>query len=273
MAGVTDAGIQVSQAGVDLRYAADYQLVFNSNWPSLQIAFDYTTDIAAAASLTIPHGLGFYPLTLGWAIKGGVNLGRIFTQSENFENPDQIAVTLSFDDTNVYLHNTASTTYSVNVKCYNVDISKQVDYTLPRPPVLKTSYDPSFGIKVVKYGSSIASTDLRDFILHSRAQSPALLSIVTEATLPLPTPLTGFTNALQYTNPPGYVPWVLAFINGPGSGLPYSPMAPGFQQTGYRHGLGTTSYIVNSAGAAYGSLVVLRDPLVVPSTVMVTYNG
>jgi hypothetical protein len=267
------AGIRVSQAGVDLRLAADYQLVFSSDWPSLQIAFDRVIQVPANATITTPHGLGLYPLTMAWVIKNGVNLGRLFTISENFESPDQTNVELTFDNENVILTNNSGIAYAINVKCYNLDISKQVDYTLPKPPTTKTTYDPTFGIKVVKYGKSITSSDLRDFILHSRAQSPAVLSVVTQATLPLPVGLGGFTDAIQYTNPPGYVPWVLAFVKRPGSGSPYTCLAPGFQQSGYRFNLSTTSYIVNSTGKAYGSLVALRDPLVIPATKFITYNG
>ncbi len=263
------AGIRVSQAGIDLRLAADYQLVFNSDWPSLQIGFDRVIQVPAHTTVPTTHGLSpIYPFTMGWVIKNGVNVGRLFTQSENFENPDQINVELTFDNTNVYLDNTSGTDYTINVKCYNLDISKQVDYTLPKPPTVKTAYDPTFGIKVVKFGKSITSSDLRDFILHSRAQSPAVLSVVTE-----PSPLVSNVDAIQYTNPPGYVPWVLAFVQGPGSGAPYTCLAPGFQQSGYRFNLSTTSYIQNSAGKAYGSLVALRDPLVVPNTKFITYNG
>ncbi len=265
------AGIQISQIGVDLRYAADYQLIFNSNWPSLQVAFDARISVPAGTTVPTPHGLyPIYPLTMGWAILNGVNKGRIFAPSENFESPAQIDVQLTFDNENVYLTNTSAIDYEVAVKCYNLDISKQVDYTLPAPPTVKQIYDPTFGIKVVKYGRSIASTDLRDFILHSRAQSPATLSVVTEETSPVLG--TGFASAIQYNNPPGYVPWVLAFINGPGSGLPYSPLAPGNQPSGYLFHLSTQSYIVNSVPPTYGALVVLRDPLFLPNTKMVTYG-
>lgn len=260
-------GIIVTQAGVSAPYAADYQMVFNSNWPSLQIAFETTVTVGASASRTIAHGLKIYPLTMGWIVKNGVSLGRIFTVSGNFEDPTQTAVALSFDNTSVYLVNSdAVNAYTVNVKCFNLDISKQVDYTLPKPPVVKTPYDPTYGIKVVKYGLSIGSTDLRDFILHSRAQSPAVLSIVTQYTT---TP--SGSRVIQYTNPAGYVPWVLAYIKGPGSGSAYTPLAPGTQPAGYAHSLSTTSTITNSVGIPYGSLVVLRDPLVVPNTLTVVY--
>lgn len=261
-------GIIVTQAGVSAPYAADYQMVFNSNWPSLQIAFDTTVSVPAGGSLSLPHDLKIYPLTMAWVVQNGVSKGRLFATSENFEDPTQTAITLSFDNINVILfNNDLSNAYTINVKCFNVDISKSVDYTLPKPALVKTPYDPTFGIKVVKYGLSIGSTDLRNFILHSRAQSPAVLSVVTN-----PSTTTKVSSpAIQYTNPAGYVPWVLAFINGPGSGQPYTALAPGGQQTGYIHVLSNTSYIANSIGTPYGSLVVLRDPLVVPNTVTVTY--
>jgi len=269
------SNIVVTQAGISARYAADYQMVFNSDWPSLAIAFEANVQVPYLSSLTIPHNLGFYPLTMGWTILNGVSIGRTFTSSGNLSGP-QNDVTLTFDNKNIYLTNNGSfnqVTYTMSIKCYNLDISKGIDYTLPKTPTVKTTYDPSNGIKVVKYGKSIGSTDLRDFILHSRAQSPAVLSIVT----------TVKNGIIGYNNPVGYVPWTLAFVGGPGQNQKYSPLAPGSQQNGYQFVLANPqqsnpqTYITNSfltnPNNNFGSLVVLRDPLIVPTTVQANYNG
>lgn len=273
------AGIRVTQPGFSVPLAADYQFVFDSDWPSLAIAFETRVSVPFGQVITVPHNLGFFPLTMAWSIYGGVSIGRSFVISGNIFGP-QIDVLVSFDKTNIYLDNTnghpqsQNVTYIMSVKCYNLDISKAVDYTLPQFPTAKTKYDPSTGIKVTKFGKSMSSNDLRDYILHSRAQSPAVLSIVTK-----PTPYTiGIPYAIQYTNPVGYVPWVLAFISN--NGLTYSPLAQGSQQAGF---LFTTSAATATTGSvsalfsafnpqtAIGSLVVLRDPLIVPNIVQVTY--
>lgn len=273
MGATKQPGIFVTQAGVSAPYAADYQYVFNSNWPSLQIAFETKIDVPYGQKLTIPHGLKFYPLTMAWTILNGVCIGRTFAASGNLSSP-QNDVKLTFDNTNVYLDNTApvynTTTYTMSVKCYNVDISTAVDYTLPQYPVVSTPYDPTYGIKVVKYGESIGNTDLRKFILHSRAQSPAVLSIVTKATKDSTAPLTG--SVIQYKNPAGYTPWVLAFYGGPDASTVYTPIAPGAQQTGYEFVLqGPYGQLASLGGSPSGSVVALRDPLVVPNTLRVVY--
>lgn len=275
----SNADIRVTQTGVSAPYAADYQYVFNSSWPSLPIAFEETIDVPYLSSVPIPHGLKIYPLTMGWVLLNNVNLGRIFAPSGNFGGK-QADVSLTFDNKNVYLSNFGSNpvTYTVSIKCYNIDISKAVDYTLPRQPTVRTAYDPTTGIKVVKHSKSIGSKDLRDFILHSRAQSPAVLSIVTKPDK---------DKRIAYNNPANYTPWTLAFVGGPGQNTTYSPLAPGAQQAGYRFTLlsdvqaknsNTPQSYIDSSGivipnASFGSLVVLRDPLVVPNVRTVTYNG
>ena len=56
------AGIIITQPGVDVKTAADYQMLFNSNWPSLQIAFEAVISLNANASGQVAHNLNFFPL-------------------------------------------------------------------------------------------------------------------------------------------------------------------------------------------------------------------
>jgi hypothetical protein len=272
---VGKAGIFITQIGASVPTAADYQFVFNSDWPSLQCTFDQTVTLGIGGNDTLVHNLGYYPLTIGWVTSVGFNSGRIFAPSENLELTPQTDVSMSFDKKNIYLANTGSE-YQVCVKCYNVDISKAVDYTFPQFPSINQPYDKTVGIKVSKYNKQLTSTDLRDFILHSRAQSPAVLSVVT-----------GNSNdgAIHYNNPPRYVPWTFAFYQD-NTGK-YSGLAPGFQGAGAAFKLGRnlsftdlsghTTTGVNGAvmsattGNTNMSLVILRDPLVAASSVEVQY--
>ncbi len=282
---VSKGSIRVTQVGVSDPYAADYQYVFNSDWPSLAVEFETLVTVPYVDGFvkqTVPHPLGFYPLTMGWTLLNGVSIGRTFGASGQLSGP-QNDVKMTFDNKNLYFVNQGiynQVTYTISVKCYNIDISKAVDYTLPQFPTVKSRYDPSTGIKVNKFNKSISSNDLRDFILHSRAQSPAVLSIVTQVSK---YPAGG--KYIGYNNPAGYIPWVLAFVGGPGQNDVYTPLAPGAQQQGYLFGLqsatqaislGETqaliqgSFLVNP-NSNFGSLVVLRDPLVVPNTLQVNY--
>lgn len=286
-------GIKVTQAGIDARFAADYQYVFNSDWPSLQIAFESLVTVGASQTLpAIPHGLKFVPLTMAWVIQNNISIGRSFGVSGTLYG-NQTDVQVTFDDTNIYVTNNGTNTYSVSIKSYNIDITKPVDYTLPAPPTIKRTYDPTYGIKVVKYGKSVGSKDLRDFILHSRAQSPALLSVVTEKNAYVSQP-TGayYLYSLVYSNPVNYMPWTLAFV---GTNGVYTGIAPGTQQSGpifdlttaveqyltqqpkasNKKGPGAVVTYQDTAGPTIttlsASIVVLRDPLVVPNTIRVVY--
>src|ERR1035437_9198424 len=123
------AGIKISQPGVDVTTAADYQLIFNSSWPSLVIGFDKTVTVGAGSTLTVPHNLGFRPLTFGWFISNNVSTGRVMPGF-------QPAISIGLN--NIYLANTDAVPYIVNLKCYNIDLTNQADYTLPQPPVIST---------------------------------------------------------------------------------------------------------------------------------------
>lgn len=257
----TNAGIRVTQPGVSVPYAADYQYVFNSDWPSLAIAFETVYTLPAnTGTATIPHGLGFYPLTMAWAMSSGSSTGRVFDL-------------ITFDKTNIYITiQSFDARYKVNntfsFKCYNLDISKSVSYELPKPPVIKTKYDPSTGIKVTKYGKSMSSNDLRDYILHSRAQSPAVLVIKTQ----VDAVFTGGHNVIQYTNPVGYTPWVLGFLSPFGNTAVYQCFAlDGNQSSPALFQIGSTVTAWTSGTSGIGSIVVLRDPLVIPNTLRIVY--
>lgn len=285
------AGIYITQIGVSVQSAADYQFVFNSSWPSLAIAFDTVVNLAINQNITIPHNLEFIPFTEGMLLDiNGNSLGRIFAISENFLDY-QSSVGLSFDKINVYLVGSSTTAYQVNIKCYNLDITKQTNYTLPQFPTFKQPYDPSTGIKVSKFNKGITSTDLRDFILHSRAQSPAVLAVVTQASPSLPGATTGTVAFLNPTSKAQvsnhsvtYIPWTFAFYSS--DGITYFPLAPGNQQSGANFQLtqningfdgitvsGSGAVLANTNPGAFGTLVVLRDPLITPTNIEHLYIG
>lgn len=257
------AGIRITQAGISAPFAADYQYVFNSDWPSLSIAFEAVVDTSTSIFTTtkINHNLGFVPFFETWDVTGGVNNGRI------------AYYVVSADKNNLYINGTG---LKYSIKCYNIDINKPVNYAFPKPPLFKTPYDPSTGIKVTKYDKSIGSKDLRDYILHSRAQSPAVLTILNQSTTSIDT--------MSYTNPAGYIPWAFAFTSTDGSR--YVQISPGptqglptfsFSYPGSLNGVGLNGKVVlaysnNGVGTiGYGVLVILRDPLVVANTKQVTY--
>lgn len=285
-------GLKLSQPGVPVSQAADYQLIFNSAWPSLQIGFDTTVTLNPSSSQTVVHGLGFIPFSLGTVILNNISVGRIFGSAENFGIGPQGAVTMSFDKNNIYLANSNVTnTYSVNLKCFNIDLTVDTDYTLPQSPILPSRFDPTFGMKIAKSNKSINSSDLRDFIINTQCQSPAVLSIVTPQRPLLPG---GTKGTIAYLNPASfatfqnkrvpYVPWTYGFYSS--DGIKYTPIPAGLEQAppGFLltnninnpegisiSGPGAVLTYSDGTGTATATIVVLRDPLVVPNSVQVTY--
>ena len=254
----TNAGIRVTQPGVSVPYAADYQYVFNSDWPSLAIAFEAVVTVTGTyGTATVAHNLGFVPFIQVWDYTGGTNNGRV-----------GIAISTLFDKTNINLTNNTASDIVCSIKCYNFDITIAKDYALPKYPIIKTKYDPSTGIKVSKYGKSIGSTDLRDFILHSRSQSPAILSVVTKI---------DSSYNVTYVNPANYLPWAFAFASfSTGSYQIVSPgptSAPPQFTFSFPSGNNIGKVVLAlSSSAKAASLVILRDPLIVANTKQVTYG-
>lgn len=274
------AGIKVSQTGYNVDTAPDYALAFNSSWPSLPIVREFTQTLTSTFDgffwsypdyVTFTHTLGMFAWAHLWETNGPGQVGAMKTRRV---------------DTNLYLgknsvvwqspYNLSSTqlpSITLHVKVYNIDITKPVSYDYVQPPVTQSPYDPDFGIKVVKEGRSIDSRDLRDFVIHSRAQSPAILSILTELNAD------GGGN-VTYTNPQGYTNWVygyVAFTNGAAFGTTGSfyryAQAQAQAYPVYQFVNGNTYQLsTKNAGNTYPvSLVVLRDPLFVPARVEVTY--
>lgn len=262
-------GIKVSQIGYDVNTAPDYSLAFNSSWPSLPIAKEFTVTLSPTfdgtfwnfSTQTFTHGLGIYAWANLWETNGPNPVGAIKTQRVNtnltlYKNKVVWApyTLLSSQPSNITLH----------VKVYNIDISKPVAYQYINPPVTQSPYDPNFGIKVTKSGKDINSKDLRDFIIHTRAQSPAILSILTEKNA-------DSNGNVTYTNPQGYTNWVYGYVFFTDHYV-YAP-AQGQAYPIYQFINGTTYQIsTKSAGSTYPvSIIVLRDPLFVPAKVQVTY--
>lgn len=254
------AGIKISQFGYDSRTCPDYDLIFNSSWPSLAIVFDktltLTTDVSGDA--TIPHNLGFYPLSMAWQLNStmSVSMGRIFP---------------GVDKNNMYVTElTPNTTYYLNFKCYNLDITVPQQYTYLQPPAINTPYDNTYGIKVVKQNEQITSNDMRSFILHSRCASPQVLAVVTEKSASLDQ---YNQSVISYKNPQNYTPWAFGYAQLNGIYVWAAPVSQGFPELQFNTiAANTVSLNLNNGITTVdGSIIVLRDPLFAPNTVQATY--
>lgn len=273
-------GFKISKPGYDATRSSGSNMVFDSSWPSLPIAYETTITnpiVGTGNTLTIPHNLKFPPFTMIWAYgpdaSGIGNVGKRFIPYVNA--------------TNVYLNgNTVSspafTATVLRIRCFQLDLSKDINYILSPGDTFKAPYDPNFGIKVVKAGKDINSTDLRNFALHSRAQSPLILAVKTEATIPSANLATAIGNVIQYTSVLNYPVWVYGFVKIGATvsgtlGIPansyipapyYSQSYPKTTTDGFVSYLGYTSGANADNGA---SLVILRDPMFAATQTTVQY--
>lgn len=271
----TDVGIKISKPTYDATRTTGQNLVFSSSWPSLPIVFELTiTSSAQLATFTfingtyaIPHGLKYPPLAFYWQ-PGAGNISNTFSRD--------IA---SVDSTYVYVASafgpgTSTPAVPIDIKAFGIDLRVDADYTLAPGDTSRSAYDPNFGIKVVKSGKDINSKDLRDFILHSRAQSPLILAVKTEKTI---NPAN--TGVIQYSSGLKYQTWVYGFVRqiirgtAPTNKSDFFLKAPYYSQAFPKTVTdGITSSITFGGGQASGAtLVVLRDPMFAANQVTAQY--
>jgi hypothetical protein len=226
--------------------------IFNSNWRSLQIAFEQNVSVSASSTETVAHNLGFYPLTIVWYINSAGE------SMDNFLYFSPYLVKARFDTENVYVINSGSQNITASIKCYNVDISVPIEED-------ETTLKPSQSIEF-DTSSIDTSIDMRNYILHSRCQSPAIFKIDANAT----------GDDITYTFPDGYGLWAYGFYSPSGDDTKYecaepsyNAAAPAFFQ------LYDKAIIWANTGSATSrvSLVILRDPLFTSTVVEASYDG
>jgi hypothetical protein len=250
---ISNVGFKLSKPGYDARTTAGSNFVFDSSWPSLPIAFE--TTLYNNGIVTVAHNLKFPPLAFVWTTNTDPSgLGNVVSRT--------IA---SVDSTNVYLPAGIKT----NVKCFQLDLSTDIDYTLAPGDTYRQPYDPNFGVKVVKQGKDINSKDLRDFALHSRAQSPLILAVKTEKTMPSANTGTGIGNVIQYKSVYNYPVWVYGFVKSTVGKYSYAPYYSQAYPRTFTDGF--LSYIGYTGTDIGATLVILRDPMFAATQTTVQY--
>lgn len=266
----TDVGVKISKPGYDARRSAGQNMLYNSSWPTLAVAYETTIPnplTSGAGSGTVNHNLTFPPLTFVWATgpdPSGLT-GATCTR--------RIPVVASVDETTVYLSPSGTslvetdflyTATDLNIKCFQLDLSRDIDYILASGDTFKSPYDNSFGIKVVKPRKNIESKDLRDYILHSRCQGALVLAVKTQDTINPSNP-----GEIQYTSKLPTPVWVYGFTRSAAGQYKWAPLGgnayPETDTDGYQ------SNLVYGFGDTGASLVILRDPMFAPNVVFATY--
>jgi len=176
------SGVIVTQQGVDVVIAADYQKVVDTRWRFLDIQFEQEFTISHADSgathwwveKLFDHNLGFLPAFNYRAISLD-NGGNSFVTINN--SLLQIIAT----DTSVYLRNlyvSGDPTTPIVLKCfirlYNLDITTEyaapISFGVPGAPVL----EPDIGIKILTNEGDINSTDLSKFTIDTKGKAFAI---------------------------------------------------------------------------------------------------
>ena len=239
---ISDYGLKVSKAGFDALTAQDNDLLLNSSWPSLQIV----KVVVSTDTTPIAHGLPYPTLAVIIGQDPHLPYNNVFSP---------------IDSDSTYVYPNIGT-----VIIYNLDISTDVDYPYTDKPKVLSTYDDNYGVKMVKKGLDISSTDMRDFILHSRCGSPMVLAVKTEKTVSPKNP-----TYIQYTNKIGYPTFVFGYIYN--SSLDsYVVAPPAGQAYPITFSNGTTSYVQIGVFGTKGSLVILRSPMFSSSPIGVVYT-
>lgn len=266
---MADYGIKISQPFYDATTAADANLLFSSSWPTMPIAAEktYTNNLYggdtdfSAFSLTFNHNLGFVPFTVVW----------VTTYSPRYAARNIAGFTM--DTNNIYFPPSTSL-YQIHITAYNINLGTDVEY-----PYIKTSgttapYDNDYGIKIVKSGKDISSTDMRDFILHSRCQSPQILTIKTDVS-GVASSLGGGSYDILYTPSVTTPLWAFGFTHtsaGVYSGVNYyNQSAPRLFVTANTNGTYTYQLNYLPTGGAGASLIILRDPMFSSNIINASY--
>lgn len=253
----TTVGFKISKPGFNATNTLGSNFLFNSSWPSLPIIID----IPNTTGGNISHTLKFPPFAIVWSyVSDPSGIGTVVTSSM-----------LATDNQFIYA---GTLTPPNRLLVFNLDLSKDVDYVFAPGDTSKQSYDPNFGVKVVKKGKDINSKDLRDFTIHSRAQSPLILAVKTQDTIspntiPAPPGPDVPVTVVQYTTKGTIPTWNYGFIKS--SAGVYTP-APLFSQTYPRIFTdGLVTYLQYASPDIGATLVILRDPIFAPNQVTIQY--
>jgi hypothetical protein len=276
-------GFKLSKPGYSAVTSAGQNMVFDSSWPSLPVAYDTglinNTIASTFDTATIAHNLNFPPLVFGWAY---------FPDPGGLGNVTQRFICAA-DRTNIYLNGNSNsspplTATKIRLKAFQLDLSKDINYILAPGDTFKQPYDANYGVKVTKPNKDINSKDMRDFSVHSRCQSPLILAVKTEATMPTANIGTGIGNVIQYTSSLSYAVWVYGFIRiggtlatnlsmTAGTYYPapyYSQAYPRVFTDGFKAYIGYTASGPPSPDTG-ATLVILRDPMFAATQQAVTY--
>lgn len=213
---MSDFAIKVAPPGYDIGTAADYQLTFTSEWPTLKILHTATFSITAGQVTTqviYTHGLSYTPLVM-------VIADHSYAAGSAFPSSGQGIMVDPF----LYINGTALKYYADGFTPTSAFsgryfiFAQSVSDTVAATNFLTTaatavSANNNFKVVVAKAGKDIDSTDPRDFTIHTDYKSPNV-HMAGQATIPDDG---GGTGTATITHSLGYSPIYLTMLKNTGS--------------------------------------------------------
>ncbi len=191
-----DSGIKISQIGYNAKTAPDYGLIFNSSWRSQQIVAFYshvmtTGDIPSNGyiiPITFTHGLGHVYHAESFILSGSDK--SIIAPFPIFIAKNSVTFDANSSNFTIEKTETVKVGDTLIVLVYNIDIEKSSSYSFDFGEAGSASfYDRNVGIKAPSPSKSIDSSDLKDFLVHSRASTPMTMYVGTNNEILNPSPL------------------------------------------------------------------------------------
>jgi hypothetical protein len=274
---MADYGLKISKPFFDVNTVADEDLIFSSGWPSLPIAKQINVPLSSLSYVGSPsnileyqHDLGFPPFFSVW-LKGyyptqpdkWVRVGSLY--GDVSVNEQYIRVPDGYDFINPSVTDVA-------IQLYNIDLGVTKEYEISNAVSKPAQYDPDYGIKITKESASIDSTDLRDYVLHSRAQSPLIQARVGSIRADIGGTPGGIAT---YNDTKDTLAWVFGFTkqsSGYWRMTPYYSSAyPSLDIDQTSSGYTYSQFYVDSSGDTDSCLIVLRDPMFASTDIEVSY--
>ena len=255
-------GMKASQLGYNVNTAADYQLLYSSEWPLLKIEAQGTATItdSGADQVIYTHNLGYCPMFWIYDISGS-NSGLVGNFTMQFNTSQFGANTTELK----YFNNFATSgVHYIRYVIFRLDLDTAFTaQNINLSPGSQTLID-NYGIKVAGPGKSITSTDYRDYTVHSDTRSPMVHSVLAQnISTPDSTIFPGGYSA-TWTHTLGYKPMYFVYIKStsyiPGIGY-YTGMLGDGSGNQFLDFVGTSIRVSSFATGDRASIVILKDQL------------
>lgn len=236
-----DFGAKVTRLRADVTGASDDQLLFNSGWPTLKIAFQGLVTISGTTSSTVvTHNLGYPPAFFIYRVTG--NTSKFDSYGTVYNGSAGGAVAVNSTEMKFFSYGVGTG----NVSFYYYIFAQPLNQNFTADTISATTdvsaplgvYSDDYGIKVTKDGYSTDSTDLRHYAIHSGTISPnvhiAKTGACTETGI-----VAGGAKMLSATHNLGYEPLALFYVD-------YGANGAGSYTSGYYYmlgGVGGVAYV------------------------------